>query len=63
MKKNSSTAIVGTVGLPAAYGGFETIVEQLARRYEGDRDVIVYCSALTYPTNVQMKRFKNFILV
>ncbi|RYG39215.1 MAG: DUF1972 domain-containing protein [Burkholderiales bacterium] len=41
-------AIVGTVGLPAAYSGFETLAEHLVR-YNEDHDlpvdVAVYCSA------------------
>jgi len=37
-------AIVGSAGIPARYGGFETLAEQLVRRL-GDRvDFTVYCS-------------------
>lgn len=41
-------AIVGTVGLPAAYSGFETLAEHLVRyneRYGLPLDITVYCSA------------------
>jgi len=38
-------AIVGTVGLPARYGGFETLAEQLVRRLAGRRRMLVYCTA------------------
>lgn len=41
-------AIVGTIGVPAAYSGFETLVEHLVRYNEsqgGPVDVAVYCSA------------------
>ena len=41
-------AIVGTVGLPAAYSGFETLAEYLVR-YNEDQglplDLVVYCSS------------------
>lgn len=44
-------AIVGTVGIPATYGGFETLVENLAR-YHRDSNLksrlAVYCSAGSY---------------
>ncbi|MEP6388355.1 MAG: DUF1972 domain-containing protein [Halioglobus sp.] len=37
-------AIVGTVGVPAQYGGFETLAENLVIRLS-DVDFIVYCSS------------------
>jgi glycosyltransferase involved in cell wall biosynthesis len=37
-------AIVGSRGIPARYGGFETCAEQISRRLaEAGHDVIVYC--------------------
>lgn len=37
-------AMLGTRGIPAAYSGFETAVEQLARRFsERGHEVVVYC--------------------
>ena len=37
-------AILGTRGIPAAYSGFETAAEQLARRMsERGHEVFVYC--------------------
>lgn len=43
-------SIVGTVGLPANYGGFETLAENLVRELGGDDlEMAVYCSAKTYP--------------
>ncbi|GAA0868160.1 glycosyltransferase [Brevundimonas basaltis] len=41
-------AIVGTLGVPAAYSGFETLVEHLVRYNEGlscPVELVVYCSA------------------
>lgn len=42
-------SIVGTVGLPAAYGGFETLAEQLAQRLSKHRTVQVFCTGKRYP--------------
>lgn len=36
--------IIGTVGIPAAYGGFETLAEQLCRRLAAKRRMQVFCS-------------------
>ncbi len=42
-------AIIGTVGVPANYGGFETLVEQLIRHNESeDLQYAVYCSKKSY---------------
>ena len=37
-------AIIGSVGVPANYGGFETLVEQLVIRLQHKFDLTVYCS-------------------
>lgn len=43
-------AIIGTVGVPANYGGFETLVEQLIRHSsQDDLQYAVYCSKKSYP--------------
>jgi glycosyltransferase involved in cell wall biosynthesis len=44
----NKVAIIGTVGIPAKYGGFESLVEYLTRYQEGGHEVIVYCSAKSY---------------
>lgn len=42
-------AIIGTVGVPAKYGGFETLVENLLNDYDTSRfKYTVYCSAKAY---------------
>lgn len=42
-------AIIGTVGVPANYGGFETLVEQLVRHnHSEDLQYAVYCSKRSY---------------
>lgn len=42
-------SIIGTVGLPASYGGFETLAEQLTRNLSGQRVIQVFCSGKRYP--------------
>jgi glycosyltransferase involved in cell wall biosynthesis len=37
-------SIVGTVGLPARYGGFETLAEQLSHRLQDNLRVQVFCT-------------------
>ena len=41
-------SIIGTVGVPACYGGFETLVENLLDEKEHDKDITVYCSSKSY---------------
>ncbi len=41
-------AIVGTVGLPANYGGWETLVSNILPQLVEDFDVTVFCSAKRY---------------
>lgn len=45
-----SVAIIGTVGVPAKYGGFETLADQLIRHLHGNYAFTVYCSSLSYPS-------------
>lgn len=46
---NNKVAIIGTVGLPAKYGGFETLTEHLVENKGGEFDFLVYCSKKAYP--------------
>lgn len=48
---NNNIAILGTVGIPAGYGGFETLVENLARYLQVNKlpaKLVVYCSTQSY---------------
>ncbi|TXF85969.1 glycosyltransferase family 1 protein [Neolewinella aurantiaca] len=42
-------AIIGTVGLPANYGGFETLSSHLVKNLDKEYDMTVYCSGKRYP--------------
>lgn len=46
-------AIIGTVGLPAKYGGFETLAEYLTKHLATQYDITVYCSSKAYPTKLK----------
>lgn len=47
-------AIIGTVGVPACYGGYETLVENMLT-YKTRDDIVyqVYCSAKTYKDRIE----------
>lgn len=45
-------SVLGTVGLPANYGGFETLIDNLVNYHSThslDLNITVYCSSLSYP--------------
>jgi len=44
MKSKLRVAIIGTTGLPARYGGFETLAHHLVDHLGDDMDMTVYCS-------------------
>jgi glycosyltransferase involved in cell wall biosynthesis len=41
-------AIIGGVGIPASYGGFETLTEQLVKNLSIEHEITVYCSSKHY---------------
>ena len=50
--------IVGTVGVPARYGGFETLAEQLAAGTNSARaEWVIYCQRTAYPEETQATPF------
>lgn len=52
-------AIIGTVGVPAKYGGFETLAQQLVLALSGNMNITVYNSAKHYPKNQRPKTWKG----
>jgi glycosyltransferase involved in cell wall biosynthesis len=46
--KKTRVAIIGTTGLPARYGGFETLAENLVNKLSNQFDFTVYCSTRYY---------------
>ena len=40
-----TVAIIGTNGLPAKYGGFETLTHHLVKNFDkSSHNIVVYCS-------------------
>jgi glycosyltransferase involved in cell wall biosynthesis len=61
MKKR--IAIIGTVGLPANYGGFETLAEHLVDNLSDTYHMDVYCSGKTYSKEDQVSSYKGANLI
>ena len=59
MKKK--VALIGTNGIPACYGGIETLAEYLARDLNEDYDLYCYCSKT--PKDKQLKSYRNTKLI
>lgn len=55
-KTKTSLAIIGTVGIPANYGGWETLVENTVEPLAEQFDVTVYCSRDRYDTHMNSYR-------
>ena len=51
----TKVAIIGTVGLPAKYGGFETLTAHLVEELADNYDFTVYCSSKKYSKEEQIK--------
>ena len=47
-------AIIGTVGLPATYGGWETLVDHLTQQLNGQFEITVFCSKLRYTEQLEL---------
>jgi glycosyltransferase involved in cell wall biosynthesis len=56
--KKKKVAIIGTVGIPAKYGGFETLAEHLVTQMGEDYQLYVYCTKKKY---VKKERKKEYL--
>ncbi len=52
--KMKKVAIIGTVGIPAHYGGFESFAEQLVQRLSDQFEITVYCQKSAFTRRPQM---------
>jgi glycosyltransferase involved in cell wall biosynthesis len=50
---NKKIAIIGTVGIPAKYGGFETLTEYLTENLYKKYNITVYCSSKSYKNKLE----------
>ncbi|MDE3251012.1 MAG: DUF1972 domain-containing protein, partial [Bacteroidota bacterium] len=61
--KKKRIAIIGTVGVPAKYGGFETLAEHLVRQMGEEFDITVYCTKKKYRAEERQKTYLGAKLV
>lgn len=59
MSKKKRVAIIGTAGIPATYGGFEMLAEQLVENLNDQFDFMVYCSKKNYDKASRHKHFSG----
>jgi len=52
-------AIIGTVGVPANYGGFETLAEHLIEDLGQKHDITVFCSGKKYAKSERKSSYKG----
>lgn len=52
-------AVIGSAGVPARYGGFETLAHQLVTHLSQDFRLTVYCSSTLYPKKERQKIFSK----
>lgn len=55
----TKVAIIGTVGLPAKYGGFETLAAHLVEELSNTYDFTVYCSSKKYSQKERCENWKG----
>jgi len=63
MSDSKKVAIIGTVGLPACYGGFETLTAFLVKHLHEQHELTVYCSGKTYPKAERRTHYEGAKLV
>jgi len=63
MTTNKKVAIIGTVGLPACYGGFETLTAYLVKHLHHTHQLTVYCSGKKYPKAERRSHYESARLV
>jgi glycosyltransferase involved in cell wall biosynthesis len=59
MEQKNKIAIIGTVGLPANYGGFETLTDHLVQNIGEQYDLTIYCSGKKYPRKERKQYYRN----
>lgn len=62
MISKKKIAIIGTVGVPANYGGFETLAEHLIEDLGQKHDITVFCSGKKYAKSERKSSYKGATL-
>ncbi len=57
--QRKSLGIIGTVGVPAKYGGFETLVHHLVQNLSDRFDITVYSSSKAYTKEEQVEEWEG----
>lgn len=52
-------AIIGSVGIPANYGGFETLTENLVEQLSDKYEITVFCSGKSFDKQERKKEYKG----
>ena len=55
-------AIIGTVGVPACYGGFESLVENLLDYTPSEIEYTVFCTSQKYETKFESYKGAKLII-
>jgi glycosyltransferase involved in cell wall biosynthesis len=63
MSTTKKVAVIGTVGLPACYGGFETLTAYLVKHLHQEHELTVYCSGKKYPKAERRSHYESAKLV
>lgn len=63
MKNKLRLGVIGSVGVPGKYGGFETLAHQLVLHLGNQYDITVYCSKLAYGHSERRKYWHQARLV
>lgn len=61
--KTKKIAIIGTAGIPANYGGFETLAEHLVEELGTEASITVYCTAKRYVKEKRQHSYKGARLI
>lgn len=59
----TKVCVVGTVGIPACYGGFESLVENLTQYQSDEVDYTVFCAKASYPEKLEQYNGANLVYI
>jgi glycosyltransferase involved in cell wall biosynthesis len=57
--KTKKISIIGIVGIPSKYGGFETLTEYLTKYLNQENDITVFCSSKNYEKKLDVYNGSN----
>lgn len=62
MPEKKRIAIIGSVGIPSDYGGFEMLAKQLVSHLDKEFDFTVYCPGRDFPASERPANYGNALL-